>query len=280
MIGNKKVCLLCIDPQVDFCTGTLAVPGATEDMKRGAKMIRRYKQEIDNIEITMDSHYVVHLANSRSWVDKKGKNPVPIFLYRGNTTPTFLTLEMVKQGEFVPRNPNFKDRYMDYLEKLETNGRYKLMIWPDHCIIGSPGHCIQPDILSAISDWEDKFYALAQRLTKGSNPFTEHYSAVRADVIDPSDESTALNTDFINILKIYDIILLIGEALSHCCANTYRDIFAEFGADQVQKFVLLKDATSSVPGCESIGQAFIDEFTKSPYNMKVATTLNPFEHVR
>lgn len=280
MIDGKKVCLLCIDPQVDFCTGSLTVPGATDDMKRTAKMIRKYGKEIDNIEITMDSHYGLHIANQRSWVDRKNRHPVPIFLYEGSTTPTFLTSEMVEKGEFRPINPQFKDRYLNYVRQLETNGRYKLMIWPDHCIIGSPGQCIQSDLLSAVLDWESKFYGIAQRLTKGSNPFTEHYSAVRADVADPSDPSTFLNTDFIEMLKMYDIILLMGEALSHCCANTYRDIFEEFGADQIKKFVLLKDATSSVPGCEQIGEDFIKEYTQSSYNMKIATTTHPFDNVR
>jgi len=280
MIDGKKVCLLAIDPQVDFCTGSLAIPGATDDMRRASKMIRKYKREIDDIELTMDSHYGLHIANARSWLDKKGRHPVPIFLHRGSTTPTYLTLEMVERGEFTPRNSKFKNRYLDYLRQLEANGRYKLMIWPDHCIIGSPGYCIQPDLLSAVSDWESEFYGVALRITKGSNPFTEHYSAVRADVVDPNDEGTQLNTDFINLLKMYDIILLIGEALSHCCANTYRDIFAEFGVDQIKKFVLLKDATSSVPGCGQIGEDFINEFTQSPYNLKVATTVHPFENVR
>jgi len=280
MIDGKKVCLLCVDPQVDFTTGSLAIPGATDDTKRTAKMVRKFGDEIDDIEITLDSHYGIHLANARSWVDKKGRHPVPIFLHEGNTTPTFLTLQMVLDGEFQPRNPMYKDRYIDYLKQLETNNRYKLMIWPDHCIIGSPGQCIQPDLLSAISDWESQFYGVAPRHPKGSNPFTEHYSAVRADVIDPNDAGTRLNTKFIDILKMYDIILCMGEALSHCFANTFRDIFAEFGVDQIKKFVLLKDATSNVPGCEQIGQDFIDEFIKAPYNMQVATTLNPFANVR
>ena len=70
-------------------------------------------------------------------------------------------------------------------------------------------------------------YAIVQRTTKGSNPFTEHYSALMADVVDPDDESTILNTDFIDIIKEYDIILGGGEALSHCYANTFRDIFRE-----------------------------------------------------
>ena len=83
-----------------------------------------------------------------------------------------------------------------------------------------------------------------------------------------------MNTDLINLLKNFDIILGAGEALSHCFANTMRDVFEQFSADQVKKFVLLKDATSSVAGCEQMGDDFINEFTAK--GMQVATTTSYF----
>lgn len=273
---KPRVCLIVIDPQNDFTSGSLTVPGAADDMSRLSKMVRKYDEEIVDIQITMDSHYRVHIAHARSWLDKKGNHPTPIFLHKGNTVPTFLTLQMALDGEYRANNPGFQDRYIDYLTQLKDNDRYQLMIWPEHCIIGSPGQNICPDFYDAISGWEAKHYGIAQRTTKGSNPFTEHYSALMADVVDPDDESTRLNTDFIDIIKEYDVILGAGEALSHCYANTFRDIFRELGADQVKKFVLLKDATSSVPGCEQMGQDFIDEFTADPYGMQVSTTTTFF----
>ena len=78
-MDKPKVCLFAIDPQVDFCdgsTGNLFVPGADEDMKRLAVMIEKYGGDIDEIQITMDSHYKIHIAHARCWVDKNGKNPV------------------------------------------------------------------------------------------------------------------------------------------------------------------------------------------------------------
>ena len=76
-------------------------------------------------------------------------------------------------------------------------------------------------------------------VTKGSNFWTEHYSAVMADVPDPSDPHTMLNTSFINTLKEADIIALSGEAKSHCLANTVRDIANNFGEENISKLVLL-----------------------------------------
>ncbi len=276
-MAKQKVCLLGIDPQDDFCnqaTGRLAVPGAHEDMVRVGTMITKFGGDIDEIQITMDSHYLVHIAHSRSWVDRNGNHPKPLFLHDGNTIPTPITLDAVRAGEWRAYNPAWQDRYVAYLEALEKGGRYALMIWPDHCIIGHPGQNLYTPFLDAVTEWENRYFAMAQRTTKGSNPFTEHYSAVKADVEDPKDPKTRLNTKLIELLKEYDIILGVGEALSHCYANTMRDIFKEFSPEQIKKFVLLKDATSSVPGCEQMGEDFITEYVAK--GMQVATTTTFF----
>jgi len=274
---SNRVCLLVIDPQVDFCDqnkGALAVGGADEDMKRLAAMIEKYPGDISNIQITMDSHFRLHIAHAIMWVDKNNKRPVPIFLKSGNTVPTSLTADLVENGEFRAYNPAWQNKFLNYVQKLKENGRYDLMIWPEHCIIGTPGQCLDPFFREAVSKWEERYHTIAAITTKGSNPFTEHYSAVRADVEDPKDRRTRLNTDLINLLKEYDIILGAGEALSHCFANTMRDVFEKFSVDQVKKFVLLKDATSSVFGCEQMGNDFINEFTTK--GMQVATTTSFF----
>ena len=64
---------------------------------------------------------------------------------------------------------------------------------------------------------------------------------------------------FVDMLKEYDEILIAGEALSHCVANTIRDTAKEFSDDQVKKFVLLENATSCVTGCEKFVDDFVNE---------------------
>jgi nicotinamidase-related amidase len=244
-----SICLLSIDPQVDFMPGgALGVPGADEDMKRLAAMVNKHGGEIDDIQITMDSHFHIHIAHSCFWQDEKGKRPDPF---------TSISVEDVEKGKWRPKSPEWNDWALNYVKTLEQNQRYQLTIWPDHCIIGSPGQCIQPDFLKAVSDWEETFYAIAPRTTKGSNPFTEHYSAVKADVSHPQDPNTRLNGRFVDTLKEYDTILIAGEALSHCVNFTITDVAAEFSEDQVKKFVLLEDASSSVPGFERLGDEFV-----------------------
>jgi nicotinamidase-related amidase len=137
------------------------------------------------------------------------------------------------------------------------------MIWPPHCIIGTPGHNIVTPVLEALLTWEQKNIGMVNKVTKGSNMWVEHFSGVRAEVLDPNDPTTQLNTDVVNALMDADEILWAGEARSHCLANTFRDIANEFKDDAfVKKCILLTDGTSDVTGLEFLGKAFVDEMTK------------------
>ena len=68
-IDDKKDCttLFIIDPQIDFHTGSLKVPGAVDDAGRIAQMIIDNVQGIDNIIISMDSHHRNHIAHAVFW---------------------------------------------------------------------------------------------------------------------------------------------------------------------------------------------------------------------
>jgi nicotinamidase/pyrazinamidase len=72
------------------------------------------------------------------------------------------------------------------------------------------------------------------------------------------------------VLKAADEILITGEALSHCVANSIRDIANNFGDDNIKKFVLLEDTSSNVNGCEKMGQDFVKEMIGR--GMKITTT--------
>jgi nicotinamidase-related amidase len=113
--------------------------------------------------------------------------------------------------------------------------------------------------MSALDVWEKKRYGVVDYVTKGSNIFTEHYSGVQADVPDPEDSTTQLNMGLIQVLENADVILLSGQALSHCVANTARDIFKNFGSESLKKITVIIDTTSSVPGFEKMGEDFVEE---------------------
>ncbi len=65
--------LLIIDPQNDFCDkrGSLFVPGADKDMVHLARMIKRLKDKISDIHVTLDTHHYVDIAHPGFWVDSK-----------------------------------------------------------------------------------------------------------------------------------------------------------------------------------------------------------------
>jgi nicotinamidase-related amidase len=161
-------------------------------------------------------------------------------------------------------------RSLDYLRALDHGGRYPHVIWPYHCLIGDEGHSVVPILAHALHDWEDRF-AVVDFITKGSNPWTEHFSGVQAEVPDPQDPGTQVNTDFVTTLEEADVILMAGEALSHCVANTVRDIVGQFQAPHlVKKIHLLADASSSVPGFESLADDFVRDLAK--LGMNITTT--------
>lgn len=265
-MSARKTHLICIDPQNDFCItngpggekGTLVVGGADGDMARLAAFISKNENRLSKIHCTLDSHQSVHIAHPIFWVNTKGEHPAPFSL---------ITADDVKNGVWRCFNPRFQGRAQAYVDALAKNGRYVLCIWPAHCLIGSWGHSIVPSVQQALTNWEVNRFAKINFVAKGSNLFTEHYSGVQADVPDDSDPSTKLNTSLIDSLTEADEILITGEALSHCVASTITDVATQFGDDNVKKFTLLQDTTSSVPGFEKLGQEFIARMVKKGMNL-------------
>ena len=262
---SLKVHLLIVDPQNDFCdpNGALYTPGADKDMERLAAMVKRIPDKLDDIHVTLDSHRLVDIAHPIWWRDSSGAKPDPF---------TIITAADVKAGKWTTKLPSLYDRTLKYLEELESRNRYPHCIWPPHCMIGSWGYSIYPKMFEALQVWEENF-ATVDFVTKGSNVYTEHFSAVKAEVPDPEDPTTQLNARFVQTLEDADIILLAGEALSHCVANTMRDTADAFSDPQyVEKVHLLTDASSNVPGFDNLGEDFVKELTAK--GMKLTTTVD------
>jgi nicotinamidase-related amidase len=283
-----KVNLFIIDPQIDFCdsgtiirdgqgnpvrtadgnevktpAGALCVAGADADCERLSKMILRLINKIDDINVTLDSHRTVDVAHPIFWVNSKGEHPTPF---------TIISEDDVVNGVWMATNPAWRKKATDYVKSLYSNKRYPLCIWPPHCRIGSRGHGIMPNVSDALLKWEEQRFACVNFVTKGSNVFTEHYSAVKADVPDPADPSTQLNTELLDILSQADLIPIAGQALSHCVANTITDVADNFGEDNIKKFVLLEDCCSNVGGFEQLGKDFVDRMVKRGMRVAKSTT--------
>ncbi len=284
MAKALKVDLVIIDPQNDFMDilakpgdpvgmvapdGTefrsaLPVPGAVEDMKRVAGLIDRIGPKLADIHVTMDSHRLLDVAHPAWWVDADGNNPPPF---------TIITADDIKNGIWRPRNPDFLKRMVEYAEGLEAGGKYPLCIWPPHCLIGTWGHNVQADLNNALQKWSGREFATVDYVTKGSNPFTEHYGALMAEVPDPADPGTALNTEFLQMLAETDMVAIAGEALSHCVMATVNQIADNIGEDQLRKFYILTDCCSPVPAVPGgpdfpqIAQDWLGEMEKRGMNL-------------
>lgn len=237
----KNVHLVIIDPQIDFCcptTGKLYVKGAEHDMQRLANMIDRLGGKLTDIHVTLDSHQPVHIAHPVFWKDRNGNNP-PIY--------TIITAKDVENGVWTPAQPSLFKWGLNYVRTLEKGGRYPLCIWPPHCLIGTVGQTVYPCLAAALERWCNNNFGYIDYVTKGSNILTEHYSAIQADVPDPSDPTTQINTNFLNTVNEADIVLIAGEASSHCVANTVRDAVNYFSDNSlVNKLIYLKDGSSRV----------------------------------
>lgn len=253
-----KAHLVIIDPQDDFMDivakpgdpiglaipggptfrSTLPVPGALEDMKRTAAVIRRVGDRLDDIHVTMDSHRVIDIAHPGFWRDANNQQPSPF---------TIITHDAVQTGAWTPRSPKFRSRALAYTATLEKAGKFLLMIWPEHCLIGSWGHNIVDVLRVELDAWEKKQFANVDYITKGTNTFTEHYGALMAEVPDPNDPSTQLNNNFIRTLQDADIIGIAGEASSHCVKTTVEQIADNIGDSHLGKIHILTDCMSPVP---------------------------------
>lgn len=284
---GKKV-LLIIDPQEDFCSedkgvgGALPVPGPGNPAGRNAlrnvaKMIHRCGGWIDDIIRTFDQHHRRHIAHPHEYLLPNGKNPPPFNCLReekGEILIGTLDANGFHPWDKVRRRLISDQKWtLQYLRRLQDGGRYPHCLWNPHCIIGTPGACAIPEIVEAVGAWEDKYCALSPAISKGSNIRTEHFGALRAEVPDPNDETTQVNTAFLRLLQDPEItdLFICGLAKGFCLANTFRDTAAEFDGDTLyQKAVLLQDGTADVAGFEFLGDAFEKESVAR--GMRVALT--------
>jgi nicotinamidase-related amidase len=242
--------LLIIDPQNDFCdpNGALYVHGANDDCLRLTAMIERLGAQLSSIHVTMDTHHVFHIAHPIFWVDKKNNHPAPY---------TIITSDALKSGEWRASVSMYQHYAEEYVATLEKTGKYSLCIWPPHCLIGSRGHDIYDVLSASLIAWENAVPGRIVDYTyKGSNVRTEHYSAIRAEVSDAADPGSRTNFALIERLKSADNIAIAGEALSHCVANTVRDLITCIPAE---KLIVLTDVSSNVTGFEHLGTEFMKE---------------------
>ena len=278
---KRQLHLLIIDPQNDFCdlpaeslpsgfAPSLPVTGAHQDMLRVAQLIREGGAGLTQISVTLDAHHRYDIAYPTFWRTGDGGAVAPF---------TQISAQQLREGAFVPAAAGALPRAQHYLDALESAGRYQLMVWPVHCEIGSWGQNIHGAVRAAYNAWEAAQLQVVAKLSKGSNPWTEHYSAVMAEVPDPQDPATQLNIPFLDSLVSANRIYICGEAGSHCVKASTEHIAdylqAQQGREALAKLVLLTDCMSPVPGFEAQQEAFIAAMLARGARLATSTEILP-----
>jgi nicotinamidase-related amidase len=246
--------LLIIDPQNDFCDipgAALPVTGAHADMQRLAAFMGKARDKLTHITVTLDSHASIGIERTTFWVQANGEAVVPF---------TQIVESDVHEGRFQPRDATLKAATLAYLRRLEQGGRYRLMVWPVHCVLGTWGHNIHDDVAKQLAHWELQQQRPAARILKGLNPMTEQYSAIQAEVPLDDDESTHTNRALIELARPGNELLLVaGEAASHCVAATVQHLLQALTPAERQRVVLLTDCMSAVTGFQPQADAFFKD---------------------
>jgi nicotinamidase-related amidase len=256
---RRKVWLLLVDVQNTFCipgfelyVGGRSGTGAVDDNRRLAEFIYRNLGSLTHISATMDTHNAVQIFHPLFFVNAAGEHPAPY------TDIHAADLESGKwqfNSGLAPQfsiAPEYGQKMMlHYAKSLEEKGKYALTIWPYHAMLGGIGHALVSAIEEAI------FFHSVVRLAqpgfeiKGDKPFTENYSVIGPEVlIGPQGETLgARNPKFIKKLNEYDMLLIAGQAKSHCVAWTVSDLLDDIRATDsalARKVYLLADCTSPV----------------------------------
>lgn len=247
--------LLIIDPQNDFCDiphAALPVSGAMADMERIADLITQCRAVLGSITVTLDSHPSLAIERAGFWLTHSGEAVAPF---------TVINHAAVQAGQFQPRQPQHREYVLHYLQALEAGGKYQLMIWPAHCIVGTWGHAMPAVVSDALYQWELATQTPVRKALKGLNPLTEQYSAIRAEVPLPDDAQTHTNQALVDSVVPPEngYLLVTGEASSHCVRATLFDILPSIPPERMGQVVVVTDCMSPVTGFEAqTAQFFAD----------------------
>lgn len=254
-----KIALIVIDVQNTFCipgyelfVGGRSGQGAVDDNRRLCEFIYHNLGALTHISATLDTHTAMQIFHPLFLVDDAGRNPAPM---------TTVSLADVQAGRWR-FNPNIaaglgitpaygQAHLLHYAHSLQAQGKYDLTVWPYHVMLGSIGHALVPAVEEAIFFHTVARSTPADFLVKGSNPLTEHYSAIGPEVLTGPDGKPIAERSrkFIEKLLTYDAVLIAGQAKSHCVAWTIADLLGDLQRVDnrlVKKVYLLEDCTSPV----------------------------------
>jgi len=280
---RRRVGLLLIDCQNTFCipgyelfVGGRSGRGAVDDSARICAFIYRNLDVITEIVATLDTHTAWQIFHPAFLVDEAGRHPPPA---------TIVSAADVSAGRWrvspAAGPAQLQDHLRYYCATLEERGKYQLMVWPYHAMLGGIGHALVAAIEEAVF-----FHSIARQSPggfeqKGGSPLVENYSALRPEVQTTADGQPlgVQNTALLERLLRWDVIVIAGQAKSHCVAWTVADLLAEMQQRDpalARKVYLLEDCTSAVlvPGADFTdeGEAAFIRFAAAGMHRVQSTT--------
>jgi nicotinamidase-related amidase len=289
---HKKSIFMLIDNQNTFCLPDFELyvagqngNGAVEDSARITDFIYKNLGNLSAIAPTLDTHVIKQIFHPMLWVNKAGDHPAggtPIShddVVNGVWGPSMVA------NELFGNNAKAVRYFLHYTKTLESNGKYALMVWPYHAMLGGVGHAIVSAVEEAIF-----FHACARQTQpdyriKGGNPRTENYSVLDPEVKVDEDGRPIAQRDmkFIETLLRYDTVIIAGQAKSHCVAWTIADLLQEINTVDptlAKKVVLLDDCSSPVviPNVIDFTQQAEDAYAKfAAAGMRIRKSTDPMD---
>lgn len=191
-LDERKIALIGIDIQNTFCIPDYELfvagrsgNGAVVDNRRLCEFIYRYLDRITKITATLDTHTAMQIFHPIFIINVDGRHPEPF---------SSITYPEVRDGKWMFNSeiaaslgitPKFGQQHLlHYTKELHERGKFDLTVWPYHSMLGGIGHAL-------ISAFEEAvfFHTIVRKNQadfdiKGSNPLTEHYSALGPEVLD------------------------------------------------------------------------------------------------
>ena len=282
---DHRIGLLLVDVQNTFCIPEFELfvagrsgMGAVEDNERLCRFIYENLERITRIHVTLDTHTAMQIFHSDFLVDEAGEHPEPM---------TVITLDDVISGRWrvspLAREsiPGCDDKYLEYYcRSLSRNGKYSLMVWPYHAMLGGIGHALVSSVEQAVFFHNIVRGAQTAFEVKGDHPLTESYSALSPELsVESVGLAPAKDDTFVERLLAYDALIVAGQAKSHCVAWTVADLLTEIEKRDptlARRVYLLEDATSPVvvPGVSDFtddADAVFGEFQQAGMHRVLST---------
>ncbi|CAN5204666.1 hypothetical protein BH09MYX1_BH09MYX1_38330 [soil metagenome] len=281
-VDEHRVCAFGIDVQVAFAMpqGSLFVPGAVEDTDRALRFLYRHLERITTLVLSLDTHRVHQIFHPSFWRDAAGKTPPPFTVIRARD---------VREGRWQVAQEIDEEAALDYVARLEENGKYVLTVWPFHALLGGMSHPLVPQMMEL-----SIFHAAARQTEtvfamKGEHRWTESYSVLSPEVLEVSGTTVGrFDERLFETLMSHERVYVFGQAKSHCVLSTLLDLrtrIEKTDRSLARRIYVLRDAMSPVPPPKldplppeldfpAIADRTLDEL--ATFGMNVVTTADPW----